>query len=244
MTNARAMQLETNPAGTAVTEVIVEHDGGDRDLPGRDRRRLLRRRQLGPPAAGVGQRQAPARPRQRLGSGGPQLHVPQQPGGPRRLEGAEPDPLPEDARAQRLLLRRAGLRLSRSATSRWSASRRRRCSGARSRSPSWRRCGRSRRWPSTPSTSGSRTEDLPRPENRVTLESDGSIRLSYTKTNQVPTKKLYEQLKSMLGQLGMHPEHLLPRNLYLKNEMDVGAVGASGGHLPLRHRSRRPRCST
>ena len=73
------------------------------------------------------------------------------------------------------------------------------------------------------------TEDLPRPENRVTLESDGNIRLSYTKTNQVPTKKLYDQLKSMLRHLGMHPDHLIPRNLYLKNEMDIAAVAHQAG---------------
>ena len=73
------------------------------------------------------------------------------------------------------------------------------------------------------------TEDLPRPENRVTLESDGSIRLSYTKTNEVPTKQLADQLKSMLGNLGMHPEHLVPRNLYLKNEMEIGAVAHQAG---------------
>ena len=73
------------------------------------------------------------------------------------------------------------------------------------------------------------TEDLPRVDNRVTLESDGGIRLSYTKSNQVPTKKLYQKLKSMLEQLGMHPDHLLPRNLYLKNEMNVAAVGHQAG---------------
>ena len=73
------------------------------------------------------------------------------------------------------------------------------------------------------------TEDLPRPENRVTLERDGSIRLSYTKTNEVPTKQLYEQLKSMLGHLGMHPHHLVPRNLYLKNEMEIAAVAHQAG---------------
>jgi len=37
---------------------------------------------------------------------------------------------------------------------------------------------------------------------RVTLENDGNIRLTYTKNNQVPTKKLYDQLKSMLETLG------------------------------------------
>jgi choline dehydrogenase-like flavoprotein len=73
------------------------------------------------------------------------------------------------------------------------------------------------------------TEDLPRPENRVTLESDGSIRLSYTKTNEVPTKQLADQLRSMLGHLGMHPEHLVPRNLYLKNEMEIAAVAHQAG---------------
>jgi choline dehydrogenase-like flavoprotein len=73
------------------------------------------------------------------------------------------------------------------------------------------------------------TEDLPRPENRVTLESDGSIRLSYAKTNQVPTKGLYEQLRAMLGDLGMHPHHLIPRSLYLKNEMDITAVAHQAG---------------
>ena len=73
------------------------------------------------------------------------------------------------------------------------------------------------------------TEDLPRPDNRVTLESDGSIRLSYTKTNEVPTKMLYEQLKSMIGSLGMHHDHLIPRNLYMKNEMEIAAVAHQAG---------------
>jgi choline dehydrogenase-like flavoprotein len=73
------------------------------------------------------------------------------------------------------------------------------------------------------------TEDLPRPDNRVTLESDGSINLSYAKTNQVPTKGLYNQLKSMLGHLGMHQHHLIPRNLYLKNEMEIAAVAHQAG---------------
>jgi choline dehydrogenase-like flavoprotein len=73
------------------------------------------------------------------------------------------------------------------------------------------------------------TEDLPRPDNRVTLGSDGSIRLSYTKTNEVPAKRLYDQLKSMLNGLGMHGDHLIPRNLYMKNELDVTAVAHQVG---------------
>jgi choline dehydrogenase-like flavoprotein len=73
------------------------------------------------------------------------------------------------------------------------------------------------------------TEDLPMPDNRITLETDGGIKLSYTPNNQVPKQKLYDTLKSMLNHLGMHPNHLIPRNLYMKNEIDVGGVAHQAG---------------
>ena len=73
------------------------------------------------------------------------------------------------------------------------------------------------------------TEDLPMPDNRITLEQDGSIKLSYTLNNQVAKQKLYDKLKSMLNHLGMHPNHLIPRNLYLKNEIGVGGVAHQAG---------------
>jgi len=73
------------------------------------------------------------------------------------------------------------------------------------------------------------TEDLPRPENRVTLEKDGTIRLAYTPSNQVPKQKLYETLKSMLGDIGMHPHHLIPRKLYLLNEIGLDGVAHQAG---------------
>ena len=59
LTNARALALRTNQAGTAVTEMEV--NGGESErFYRRHRRRLLRRRQLRRAAAGIGQRQAPA----------------------------------------------------------------------------------------------------------------------------------------------------------------------------------------
>jgi len=73
------------------------------------------------------------------------------------------------------------------------------------------------------------TEDLPMPDNRITLEHDGSIKLSYTPNNQVSKQKLYDKLKSMLNHLGMHPNHLIPRNLYMKNEIGVGGVAHQAG---------------
>jgi hypothetical protein len=46
------------------------------------------------------------------------------------------------------------------------------------------------------------TEDLPLPDNRVTLEKDGNVKLIYTANNQESGKRLFRQLKSMLGHLG------------------------------------------
>jgi choline dehydrogenase-like flavoprotein len=73
------------------------------------------------------------------------------------------------------------------------------------------------------------TEDLPMPGNRVTLSRDGHITLTYTYNNQEPKKQLYGKLKSMLGHLGMHPDHLLPRTGYLKNEIPIAGVAHQAG---------------
>jgi choline dehydrogenase-like flavoprotein len=73
------------------------------------------------------------------------------------------------------------------------------------------------------------TEDLPSPDNRVTLERDGNIRLSYTVGNKTATDRLYHQLKSMLGHLGMHPDHLIPRHAYLKTAIPVAGVAHQAG---------------
>ena len=73
------------------------------------------------------------------------------------------------------------------------------------------------------------TEDLPRAENRVTLRADGSLGLSYTPSNDVPAKRLLHELKSLLGQLGMHHDHLIPRHAYLKNEIPVAGCAHQAG---------------
>ncbi len=72
------------------------------------------------------------------------------------------------------------------------------------------------------------TEDLPSPHNRVMINRDGQITLSYRPNNQEPKNRLYAKLKSMLNHLDMH-EHLIPRNLYMKNEIDIGGVAHQSG---------------
>jgi choline dehydrogenase-like flavoprotein len=73
------------------------------------------------------------------------------------------------------------------------------------------------------------TEDLPRPDNRVTLTADGDVRLDYTPSNDVPATELYHKLRSMLGHLGMHPDHLIPRHAYLKTTIPVAGVAHQAG---------------
>jgi choline dehydrogenase-like flavoprotein len=73
------------------------------------------------------------------------------------------------------------------------------------------------------------TEDLPLPNNRVTVDAQGRITLHYTPNEQVPAQKLYDQLKSMLPRLGLNPSHLLPRDFYLQTEIPVAGVGHQAG---------------
>jgi choline dehydrogenase-like flavoprotein len=73
------------------------------------------------------------------------------------------------------------------------------------------------------------TEDLPRPENRVTVDDQGAITIAYKSSNDEPKERLFEQLKSMLGDLGMHHHHLLPHTAYLKNEIPVAGVAHQAG---------------
>src|SRR4051812_600704 len=73
------------------------------------------------------------------------------------------------------------------------------------------------------------TEDLPQPENRVTLDRDGNIRISYTQTNEESKKRLYHKLRSLLGALGMHSGYLVPRHAYLKTEIPVAGVAHQAG---------------
>ena len=72
------------------------------------------------------------------------------------------------------------------------------------------------------------TEDIPDPNNRITLDAHKKVVLSYTFNNEVPTKRLYDRLKSMLGQLGMH-NHLIPNNAYMGKEIPIAGVGHQSG---------------
>ena len=71
-------------------------------------------------------------------------------------------------------------------------------------------------------------EDLPLPQNRVTLNSKGEIQLHYEFTNLEPVKRLRKKLQFMLEHLDMHP-HLIPNNVYLGKQIPIAGVGHQSG---------------
>jgi choline dehydrogenase-like flavoprotein len=73
------------------------------------------------------------------------------------------------------------------------------------------------------------TEDLPLPENRVTVDRDGRVTLAYKPTNDVPKQELYKKLKSILGKLRMEPDHLFGRFAYMKTEIPVAGCAHQAG---------------
>ncbi|HYJ67636.1 MAG TPA: GMC family oxidoreductase [Nocardioidaceae bacterium] len=72
-------------------------------------------------------------------------------------------------------------------------------------------------------------EDLPDPDNRVTLDADGNVVLSYIPNNQEPMEQLYHRVKKNLSHLGMHPHHLIPRDVYMKNDIPVAGCAHQAG---------------
>lgn len=72
------------------------------------------------------------------------------------------------------------------------------------------------------------SEDLPHPDNRVTLDADGTVRLSLQETNTEGLKRLRHKFQSMLSDLGMH-EGLHERKLYLHEAMDIAATAHQAG---------------
>lgn len=80
-------------------------------------------------------------------------------------------------------------------------------------------------------------EDLPLPDNRVTVDGDGTIRLVLDEKNNIAgLKRLRHKLQGMLGHLGMQEHHLLSRSLYLHKGMPIGATAHQALHRPVRRR--------
>lgn len=72
------------------------------------------------------------------------------------------------------------------------------------------------------------SEDLPHPDNRVSIEGDGSVRLAIKETNPEGLKRLRKKFQSMLSDIGMH-DRLHERRLYVHEAMDIAATAHQAG---------------
>jgi choline dehydrogenase-like flavoprotein len=72
------------------------------------------------------------------------------------------------------------------------------------------------------------SEDLPHPDNRVTLDRDGGIVLSYTPNNEEGHRRLHARLKRLLRHLDCH-DHLLPRELFVGQRIPLAGVAHQNG---------------
>ena len=69
------------------------------------------------------------------------------------------------------------------------------------------------------------TEDLPRPDNRVTVGRDGSVHLAYASSNDEEAAGLYDELRKILNHVGLASHHVLHKNFYM--DMDVAVAGVA-----------------
>ena len=221
-THAKVERLETDASGRTINRVVVDRRGVERDVHRRHRRRVVRRRELGGAAAALGLRQAPERPRELVRRRRPPLHGAPQLRRDRDLADPERDEVPEDARDQRLLLGRRGLRPPARAhpdarqVRPQHPARRRAVVRARPRA---RLHGQAR------DRLLAHDRGPPAPDNRVTVDRHGDIHLSKTYYNTEPHKRLLRQAE------GAARAARLPR------DGDPALVGARPADPARRHRA-------
>jgi len=73
------------------------------------------------------------------------------------------------------------------------------------------------------------TEDLPKPENRVTTDADGSVHMAYEMTNDDEADRLYGELKKILNHTGMAEHHVLRKNFYMDMSIPVAGCAHQAG---------------
>jgi choline dehydrogenase-like flavoprotein len=72
------------------------------------------------------------------------------------------------------------------------------------------------------------TEDIPRADNRVTVDRDGNIHLSKTFHNEEPHRRLLAKLKGLLGELGC-AERAIPRFSVLDQRIPLAGIAHQCG---------------
>jgi choline dehydrogenase-like flavoprotein len=218
LTNARATKIETDSSGGRVTEVLVERGGeterfaGDIVVVACGAANLSPRR----PAT------APERARQRLGSGGRNCIYDHHARALRESHDRLPNPRGSTTSASGATTSSSEHQMVGKSSAEMFRGEK---PGETRLAPEWTLDRVARHaidfWLST--------EDLPRPDNRVTLEPDGNIKLTYSETSAEAKKRLYGKLKSLLPKLNMNEGHLIHRFAYMKNDIPVAGVAHQAG---------------
>ena len=78
------------------------------------------------------------------------------------------------------------------------------------------------------------SEDLPDPDNRVTVRADGQIALSYTENNLEGHRRLLAKLKGLLAHAGCETR-LIPNELYLGKKIPIAGVAHQNGTVRFGH---------
>jgi choline dehydrogenase-like flavoprotein len=73
------------------------------------------------------------------------------------------------------------------------------------------------------------SEDLPDPDNRVTVDRDGRVVLSYRPNNEEAHQRLAAKLKSLLKHIECDHEHLLPLQAYVPGRIPLAGVAHQNG---------------
>jgi len=73
------------------------------------------------------------------------------------------------------------------------------------------------------------TEDIPEPDNRVTVDEDGHVHLAYRQTNDEEADGLYHELRKILNHVGLAEHHVLHKNFYASMDIPVAAVAHQAG---------------
>jgi choline dehydrogenase-like flavoprotein len=73
------------------------------------------------------------------------------------------------------------------------------------------------------------TEDLPRPQNRVTVDKDGNVHLAYSESNQAEASDLYGEFRKILNHVGLAKHHVLHKNFYMSMNIPIAGVAHQAG---------------
>jgi choline dehydrogenase-like flavoprotein len=73
------------------------------------------------------------------------------------------------------------------------------------------------------------TEDVPKPDNRVTVDRDGNVHLAYRQTNDAEADGLYGELRKILNHVGLAAHHVLDKNFYASMDIPVAGVAHQAG---------------